>query len=196
MRRGRPARRALIVVAVGLAVAAAAELPFLNWQRIAAPLDARPLVIRQDAKGDGRFEAPRSGGRKHRGVDLVAHLSDPVRAIRSGRVLEVGLHRGLGRFVEVEHPFGYRSLYAHLQSVMVTEGQRVRQGQVIGAVGKTGNARHAWITPHLHLEVLHQGTPIDPRALGLPMQELLPRPATATASASGESDDEDARDGG
>ncbi len=189
-------RAAFGVFGIGLVAVAASQLPFVNWQRMAAPLAARPLVIRQDAKGDGRFQAPRSGGRKHRGVDLVAHLNDPVRAVRSGRVLEVGLHRGLGRFVELEHAFGYRSLYAHLQSAAVTEGQRVRQGQVIGAVGKTGNARHAWITPHLHFEVLRQGVPIDPLTLGLAAQEPLPRPAAATASASGESDDEDVRDGG
>lgn len=187
-------RSALLAAgAVVLGALGAAELPYVNWRRIAAPLDARPLVIRQDAKGNGRFQAPRSGGRTHRGVDVAARLDDPVRAIRSGRVATVGTHRGLGRFVEVQHRWGYRSLYAHLRAVTVTPGQRVRQGQVLGAVGKTGNARHAWITPHLHLEVLRQGAPVDPQTLGLRLREPLTR---AAASAEGATDDEDVRDGG
>ena len=91
----------------------------------------------------------------------------PVRAILSGRVRRAETHSGRGHFIEVEHRRGLRSLYAHLQSMMVTVGQRVRQGQVIGAVGKTGNAKHRWITSHLHLEVTQAGEAIDPMSLGL-----------------------------
>lgn len=147
------------------------ELPYVNWARVAAPVDAQPLIIRRDAKGDGRFGASRSGGRSHRGVDLAAPLESPVRAIRSGTVVTVGRHRGLGRYVEIEHRRRLRSLYAHLQTVTVSEGQRVAQGAVIGAVGKTGNARFARIAPHLHLEVVRDGQPIDPARLGLRLIE-------------------------
>ncbi|MDP3722076.1 MAG: M23 family metallopeptidase [Candidatus Omnitrophota bacterium] len=150
----------------GLTVAAL-ELPYVNWRRIAPPLEVSPLIIRRDAKGDGRFLAPRSGRRRHRGVDMTAALNSPVRSIRSGRVVEVGLHRGLGRFVEVEHRHGLRSRYAHLSKVVVAVGSRVPQGALIGRVGKTGNARSAQIQPHLHLELLRDGKPIDPQALGL-----------------------------
>ena len=166
--RGAPRSRRLpwLLFGCGLAVAAL-ELPYINWRPVAAPVDTRPLVIRKDARGDGRFRSPRSGHRRHRGVDLVAQLNSPVRAIRSGRVVEVGFHRGLGRFIELEHGSALRSLYAHLSDVSVGPGTRVRQGEAIGAVGKTGNARHAWITPHLHLEVLQDGEPVDPQTLGV-----------------------------
>ena len=161
---------------LGLALAAASlwgasELPYINWRSAAAPVDTDTLVIRQDAKGDGRFLAPRSGNRRHRGVDLAAPLESPVHAIRSGRVVDVGIHRGLGRFVEIQHRGNLRSLYAHLHDVTVHSGQRVRQGAVIGTVGKTGNARHRWITPHLHLEVVRGEEPINPQGLGLAMIE-------------------------
>jgi murein DD-endopeptidase MepM/ murein hydrolase activator NlpD len=155
----------------GVIATAAVELPQVNWRLVVAPIDVEPLTIRQDAKGDGRFFAPRSGNRRHRGIDLVAALGNPVRAIRSGTVAEVGLHRGLGHFIELEHRGGLHSRYAHLEEVAVRVGQRVRQGQVIGTVGKTGNAKHEWITPHLHLEVLSNGQPINPQVLGLQVMD-------------------------
>ena len=149
----------------------ALELPYVNWKMIAAPVDAQPLTIREDAKGDGRFLSPRSGGRVHRGIDVTASVGSPVRAIRSGTIVQVGLHRGLGRYVELEHPRGFHSLYAHLQDVMVEPAARVKQGEVIGTVGKTGNAGHRGMTPHLHIEVLKDGVPINPATLGLQVIE-------------------------
>lgn len=163
--------------AVGLAlgcglVVAAAELPYVDWRRVAPPVETRPLLVRKDAKGDGEYLSPRSGERFHRGVDLAAPLDSPVHAIRSGRVAEVGTHRGLGRFVELSHRGRLRSLYAHLSTVSVRPGARVRQGAVIGTVGKTGNARHRWITPHLHLEVRRGAELVDPQSLGLRVEEV------------------------
>lgn len=155
-----------IVLGAGLTVTAL-ELPYVNWWKVAPPLDVSPLIIRRDAKGDGRFLAPRSGGRRHRGVDVTAALNSPVRSIRSGRVVEAGVHRGLGQFVEIEHRRGLRSRYAHLNAVVVRVGSRVPQGALIGRVGKTGNARSALIHPHLHLEVWRDGEAVDPQALGL-----------------------------
>jgi murein DD-endopeptidase MepM/ murein hydrolase activator NlpD len=158
----------LVLLSAG-AIAAVLEARYADWHPVVSPLDADPLVIRRDAKGDGRFQAPRSGNRKHRGVDIAAELKSPVRALRSGRVLESGFHKGLGWYVVVQHREGLRSLYAHLFEAGTPAGRRVRQGEVIGRVGKTGNAKHAWITPHLHLEVTDVETksPIDPGSLGL-----------------------------
>ncbi|MBI3330637.1 MAG: M23 family metallopeptidase [Candidatus Omnitrophica bacterium] len=166
----RRAWLAWLVVGGGL-VAAGYELPYVDWQAVVPPVDAQPLIVRVDAKGDGRFWSLRSGNRRHRGVDLAAPLHSPVRAIRSGTVTETGSHRGLGRFIELSHRGGLRSLYAHLARVDVEPGARVRQGDVIGLVGKTGNARHRWITPHVHLEVWRNGEPIDPATLGLAVTE-------------------------
>jgi murein DD-endopeptidase MepM/ murein hydrolase activator NlpD len=155
-------------VLVGVAVLwVVLEWPYINWRYLAPPIDIDPLVVRQDAKGDGRFGAPRSGRQSHRGVDLLAPLGSPVRAIRSGTVIRVGTHRGLGRFVELAHRRDLTSLYAHLATTEVEPGDRVAQGQVLGTVGKTGNARHPWISPHVHLEVVSRGEAIDPATLGL-----------------------------
>jgi murein DD-endopeptidase MepM/ murein hydrolase activator NlpD len=98
---------------------------------------------------------------------LVAPRESPGRTIRSGTVVQAGFHRGLGQFMEVRHSRSTETLYAHLDAVAVAPGARVRQGEIIGRVGKSGNARHRWITPHLHFEVLRNGEPMDPQALGL-----------------------------
>ncbi len=179
---------------VGLAVgcgttAAICEAPYVNWRRATAPVDQQPLVIRRDAKGDGRFGSPRSGHRRHRGVDLAAPLGSPVRAVRSGTVVQIGWHRGLGRYVELEHRGQLHSLYAHLQEVVVEPGVRVRQGQALGAVRKTGNARHPWITPHPHVEVLHNGTPINPQLLGLHLTDTNPQTEILVATEPGGASD-------
>ena len=150
------------------------ELPFVNWKRFIPPVDERPMQIRQDAKGDGQYLAPRSGHRRHRGIDLAAPLGSSVRAMQSGTVIDVGRDRGLGRFIELAHPGHLTSLYAHLATVDVTAGERVKQGAVIGTVGKTGNARHRWIQPHLHFEVSRNGQLIDPATLGLEAVVLSP----------------------
>ena len=161
-------------IACGLTMGwATHELPYVDWHGVVAPLDHEPLVLRHDAKGDGRFGAPRSGNRRHRGVDLEAPLGSPVRAIRSGRAIASGKHRGLGRYLELEHRHHLRSVYAHLGAIAVDVGDRVRQGQAIATVGKTGNARSPLIAPHLHLEILLQGEPLDPALLGLAFVEPM-----------------------
>jgi len=170
--RGVLARRwvwAAGAAGVALAAVAAHELPYVNWQPVAIPVEVDTLVVRHDAKGSGDFGAPRSGNRRHRGIDLQAPLETPVRAIRSGRVIEAGTHKGLGRYVVIQHRNDLRSLYAHLHEIEIEEGARVRQGQLIGRVGKTGNARHRWIEPHVHLEVVKSGEAVDPALIGLPV---------------------------
>ena len=160
--------------ALGAGIAwAAQELSYANWQGCAVPLEQDALVIRADAKGDGRFNAPRSGNRRHRGVDIEAPVGTPVRAVLSGVVIARGMHRGLGRYLELEHRHGLHSLYAHLDTATVDVGQRLRQGTVIGTVGKTGNAKHPLIKPHLHLEITRDGKPIDPTSLGLQYVESV-----------------------
>jgi len=112
---------------------------------------------------------PRGTGSRTIAPRELPNTNRRTAAIRSGTVITVDTHRGLGHFVEVAHGRGLTSLYAHLASTMVKQGDRVTQGQVIGAVGKTGNARHHWISPHLHLEIARGGEVIDPAAIGLQM---------------------------
>ena len=121
------------------------------------------IPIRNDAMGSGEFGAPRKGKRVHAGLDILAEVGMPVNAIRSGRVINAETKRGLGKYVEIRHLGELISIYAHLSKIGVRKGERVYQGQIIGEVGKSGNARHPKIKPHLHFEIRKGGIPQDPK---------------------------------
>lgn len=120
------------------------------------------VILRHDAYGNGDFLAERSGPRRHNGIDLQAKIGTDVYAARSGRVKEARFHKGLGNYVELAHNGGYITIYAHLSKIAVKENRFVHQGEKLGEVGKTGNANHRGIIPHLHLEVRYLGEPLDP----------------------------------
>ena len=127
------------------------------------PLPAeKGLLIRRDRWGKGDFGAKRSGGRRHQGVDLLAEEGGPVVAVRSGRVRVGDVPNGMGKFVVIRHRNGMRTLYGHLSEVTVKDHSRVRQGQRIGAVGRTGNASSQGVMPHLHFEVRRAEEILDP----------------------------------
>ncbi len=96
--------------------------------------------------------APRSGGRKHKGIDIFANSGTPVLAAIGGTVtVAADSKRYAGIRVWVKGDDGRFYFYAHLQSESVRPGQRVVQGQVLGRVGNTGNARGT--RPHLHFSI-------------------------------------------
>jgi len=99
--------------------------------------------------------------RAHKGTDYAASSGTPVRAIGDGTVIFAGRRSGYGNVVEIKHPNGYVSRYAHLRAFArgATRGSRVSIGETIGQVGMTGLAT----APHLHFEVLVGGTQRDPR---------------------------------
>jgi murein DD-endopeptidase MepM/ murein hydrolase activator NlpD len=105
------------------------------------------------------FGAPR-GSSRHQGVDLTAPKGTKVRATADGRVIFAGKSGAFGRLVVVEHSGGYETFYAHLKSIEVKQGRKLKRGTVIGTVGKSGNATGF----HLHYEVRLQGTPVNPRS--------------------------------
>jgi murein DD-endopeptidase MepM/ murein hydrolase activator NlpD len=116
--------------------------------------------------GDG-FGYP--GGRRHDGIDLLAHAGAPVGAAGVGTVASAGWNSGgYGNLVIIRHRLGYETYYAHLSAISVTVGQAVAGGTQIGLVGATGDATG----PHLHFEVRHNGIPIDPVPLLLPQSSL------------------------
>jgi murein DD-endopeptidase MepM/ murein hydrolase activator NlpD len=94
----------------------------------------------------------------HHGVDVAAPEGTPVRAMKSGRVEVAGTRGGYGQTVVISHGSSMWTLYAHLSRIDVRVGERVNGGQVIGAVGRTGNATG----PHLHFEVVRWGRAEDP----------------------------------
>ncbi len=95
------------------------------------------------------FGDPRGGGRRHEGVDIGAERGRPVVAALAGTVQRVKSGGNGGRQIWLRsHDGRFTLYYAHLDRQLVAEGAEVQAGQVIGAVGNTGNAAGA--TPHLH----------------------------------------------
>jgi murein DD-endopeptidase MepM/ murein hydrolase activator NlpD len=120
------------------------------------------IVIRNDTRGDGYFAASRRGRRIHNGIDLLAELYTPVLASRSGRVIAAQSNHGMGNYIKIQHRGNIVTIYGHLSEMFVKRNQFVRQGQIIGSVGKTGNANSPAVLPHLHFEVRKDGVPQDP----------------------------------
>lgn len=139
------------------------SLYFLDRDYFLCPIEyKRGIVIRNDSRGDGFFAANRNGRRAHQGIDLWAEIGTPVLASRSGRVVAAKQNRGMGNFVIIRHPHNITTIYGHLSKIEVKKNEFVRQGEIIGRVGKTGNASFRDIHPHLHFEVRENGNPEDP----------------------------------
>jgi len=109
--------------------------------------------------GFGERTDPFSGeGAMHTGVDISAPTGTPVLATADGIVTFAEWFSGYGQLVIVDHANGYETYYAHLSRFGVVEGQEVRRGDQIGAVGSTGRVT----APHLHYEVRIGGAPVNP----------------------------------
>jgi len=98
------------------------------------------------------------GDHIHAGIDISAPSGTAIRAVASGTVALAGWTGGYGNYTCVQHGGGLSSCYAHQSSIGVSVGQSVSQGQVIGAVGSTGNSSG----PHLHFEIRSGGSPVSP----------------------------------
>ena len=96
--------------------------------------------------------------KNHTGIDIASNQGTAVYASDGGSVTLAGWNGGYGNCIMIDHGNGYVTLYGHLSSISVSVGQTVSQGATIGAVGSTGNSTG----PHLHFEVLKNGTRIDP----------------------------------
>lgn len=98
--------------------------------------------------------------RMHDGIDIIADLGTKVYAPGAGVVDFVGWRGGYGLSVEIDHGFGYKTVYAHLSRPNVKQGQKVTRGDIIAFTGNSGRLSTG---PHLHYEVRHDGIPLDPR---------------------------------
>ncbi len=96
--------------------------------------------------------------KSHTGMDIASNHGTSVYAADGGTVTLAGWNGGYGNCIMIDHGNGYVTLYGHLSGYAVSEGQAVSQGSVIGYVGSTGNSTG----PHLHFEVLQNGSRIDP----------------------------------
>ncbi|MEK7314541.1 MAG: M23 family metallopeptidase [Candidatus Eisenbacteria bacterium] len=102
---------------------------------------------------------PLSGQRAfHSGVDISAPPGKSVKAAADGVVTRTEQYGGLGRAVHVAHGFGVSTIYGHLSRIMVTPGQKLGRGEILGLVGNSGRATGY----HLHYEVQKNGDAVDP----------------------------------
>ena len=95
----------------------------------------------------------------HAGMDFSAKSGTPIYATGDGKISKsIRSRRGYGNHVIIDHGYGYKTLYAHMQKYIVHKGQKVKRGEVIGYVGNTGTS----VGPHLHYEVIKDGKKINP----------------------------------
>ncbi len=120
-----------------------------------------------------RFHPVLKTWRRHLGVDYGAPTGTPVRTVGDGIVEFAGVQNGYGNVVYVRHSGDRETVYAHLSRIDVRKGQRVEQGQLIGAVGATG-----WATgPHLHFEFRQGGNHVDPLQVARASEAMTISPA-------------------
>lgn len=98
--------------------------------------------------------------RMHNGIDIITDVGTKVYAPGAGVVSFAGVRGGYGRTLEIEHGFGYKTIYAHLESIKVKQGQHLQRGDFIALSGNSGRLSTG---PHLHYEVRNNGEALDPR---------------------------------
>ena len=95
----------------------------------------------------------------HAGIDFTAPRGTAIQATGKGKVVSVKKNkRGYGRHVIIDHGYGYKTLYAHMDEIHVKEGQKISKGQQIGTVGSSGTST----APHCHYEVKYKDKALNP----------------------------------
>ena len=94
----------------------------------------------------------------HKGMDFSAPRGTPIYASGNGRVVMAERNSTYGNVVQIRHGYGYETLYAHMDKITTSNGKYVKRGDLIGYVGNTGLS----VSPHLHYEVLKNGTALNP----------------------------------
>jgi murein DD-endopeptidase MepM/ murein hydrolase activator NlpD len=94
----------------------------------------------------------------HRGIDIATNFGNPVVATADGNVIEAAYDKFFGRTVIISHGGGIVTQYCHLDKYIVKAGQRIKRGDLLGYIGKTGKA----LGPHLHYEIRISDTSVNP----------------------------------
>jgi len=97
----------------------------------------------------------------HPGLDIAVPVGTQVRASGGATVNQIGDDPEYGLYVLLDHPEGYQTMYGHLSRIIVTDGQNVEAGELIGLSGNSGRST----APHLHFEIRQGGTSLDPRTM-------------------------------
>jgi murein DD-endopeptidase MepM/ murein hydrolase activator NlpD len=133
-----------------------------------------PLRFRRISSGFSRKRLHPVTGKvtAHLGIDYAAPTGTPIMSIGDGKILFKKHDTVNGRIVKIRHNGTYSSAYAHMNSFAkgITRGSRVRQGQVIGYVGRSGRATG----PHLHFAMYRNGKYVDPRRINVPRATSIP----------------------
>jgi murein DD-endopeptidase MepM/ murein hydrolase activator NlpD len=107
--------------------------------------------------------------RMHNGIDYGAGWGAPIVAAANGQVVRAGWAGGYGRQVRIAHADGLVTSYSHMSRIVADEGEMVRRGELIGYVGSSGLSTG----PHLHYEVLRDGTPVNPLGVTLVSRPVI-----------------------
>ena len=119
----------------------------------------RPCTWRRLTSPYGYRTHPTTGQWKfHNGVDLANSQGTPIYAVRSGKVTVATYGGTYGYYVTINHGDGYSSLYAHMTHYVVSKGDTVSKGQLIGYMGSTGRSTG----PHLHFSIFYNGSSVNP----------------------------------
>ncbi len=121
------------------------------------PLD--PSRMRITSKFGRRKDPMQNYTKMHKGVDFGAPTGTPVMSAGDGTIVKAGWNGAYGNYILVRHNSEYCTAYAHLSKIHVKPGTKVKQRQLIGAVGSTGRSTGA----HLHYEVIHKGVQVNPQ---------------------------------
>ena len=119
----------------------------------------KPCAYRCVSSPFGNRDAPTAGAStNHQGIDLSAPEGTPIYASRTGVVTAATFSKSAGYYVSINHGDGFSSIYMHMTRYVVSKGQAVSAGQVIGYVGSTGVSTG----PHLHFGISYNGTYVNP----------------------------------
>jgi murein DD-endopeptidase MepM/ murein hydrolase activator NlpD len=143
-----------------------------NGKSVEKALMKTPINGARLSSAFGMRKHPIDGYNKmHRGTDFAAPMGTPIMASGSGVITRARWCGGGGNCVKIKHNSTYETIYAHMKNFAqgIKEGSRVKQGQIIGYVGSTGNSTG----PHLHYEVIVNGKKINSQKLKLPSGKTL-----------------------
>lgn len=116
--------------------------------------------LKHMASGYGwRIDPVYHSRRFHAGMDFAAPIGTDIYATGNGTIISAGWQQGYGNCIQVNHGYGYVTLYGHMSAFKVRAGQSVKRGDVIGLVGNTGKSTG----PHLHYEVHYKGEIMNPQ---------------------------------
>jgi len=118
-----------------------------------------PTYSLQISSGFGMRRNPITGKRQfHDAVDFAGKFDDKIFATADGTVITVKYHNYRGKYIEINHKYGFQTLYAHLDKVYVKEGQKVKKGEIVGTMGRTGRTTGV----NLHYAVTHNNRKVNP----------------------------------